>query len=452
MKKILLYLILLCSLFVNAQDFWTQVSYFPDQEFLPKQISIVDANIIWAHGTNASIPGNGTQQWFRTTDGGSTWTQGNINLGDDTLQVNSLHAVSDTVAYVSVNSMEPGPLGGIWVTLDAGATWTRQPNSFTSPDSFPNFVYLRNATDGIAVGNPSQGYFEIYKTSNAGQNWTRVPASNIASPLQDEKGYALRYDVKNNSVWFGTNKGRIFRSNDFGEVWYAAQSPLSDFDGEIYKGRFAFKNENEGLLIDDYWLQRKSSDSGSTWYFANAENGAARNGNITFVPETTNTYFSWGEEIMVGMRGASYTTDSGTSWIDLNETDQKPIDVPVAEFRNYEVGFCFGYYHLFDPHPEGLFFFKLGEDTLHRLLNIDNPILTNKFSAVPNPATDMVKIYGKNIKSVTVFDVSGKKVLTKNYSISNEVSLDISKLQNGIYLTEITSNSEMTSTIKIVKK
>lgn len=451
MKKNLLSLILLFSLSVSAQDFWTPVSVFPEQVFAPKQISIIDANVVWVYGYNGWEPGTTAQQWFRTTDGGTTWTQGNFNLGNSDLQVSSLHAVSETVAYVSANATIPGSSGGIWVTVDAGASWTRQPNSFDLADSFSNFVHLWNATDGIAVGDPDNGYFEIYTTQNAGQNWVRVPSANIATPLEGELGYTSLYEIRNNSIWFGTNKGRIFKSNDRGEVWSAIQSPLADFGSSESGGHFAFKNQNEGLLIGRNWQQYKTSDTGNNWNVENPANTAARNGNIVFIPETANAYFSWGEELQVGMRGASYTADGGLSWIDLNETDQQPLYVTTAKFKNSEVGFCFGYY-INDSNPVGLFFYKLGEDTFRRFLSTNNQPLTTKLSVVPNPATNLVGISGKNIQSVTISDISGKKVLTQNFAISDSVSLDLSKLQDGIYLAEVLNNLGINSIIKIVKK
>jgi len=448
-KKNLLLLILFFSLTVSAQDFWTEVSRFPAQEFAPKQISIVNANVVWVYGYNSWTPGTTAQQWFRTTDGGVTWTQGNFNLGNTDLQVNSLHAVSETVAYVSSNATIPSSSGGIWITEDAGETWTRQSNSFNSSESFVNFVYLWNTTDGIAVGDVTNGYFEIYRTQNAGQNWLRVPSSNIAPALEGETGYTSIYEVRNNSIWFGTNKGRIFKSTDLGEVWPVVQSPLADFGSSESRGHFAFKNENEGLLIDNTFQQYKTSNTGNTWNINNPANTAARNTNIVFIPETPNAYFSWGPELTMDFRGASYTSDNGISWIDLNETDQQPLDIMTAKFKNSEIGFCFGYYHILGP--EGLFFYKLGEDTFRRFLSTDNSLLANKFSAVPNPTENEVSISGKNIQSVAIFDISGKNVLNQNFNISDTVSLDLEKLENGIYLAEI-KNHLGTSTIKIVKK
>ncbi len=229
MKKKLLHLILLFSLAANAQDFWTPVSQFPEQTFAPKQISIADSNVVWVYGYNGRGPGATTQQWFRTTDGGTIWTQGNFDLGNNDLQINSLHAVSETVAYVCANTGIPGSPGGIWMTSDAGVTWTSQSTAFSNAESFVNFVHLWNATDGIAVGDPNNGYFEIYTTQNAGQNWVRVPSANIAAPLEEELGYTSIYEIRDNSIWFGTNGGRIFKSNDRGEILVCNPEPFSRF-------------------------------------------------------------------------------------------------------------------------------------------------------------------------------------------------------------------------------
>ncbi len=205
------------------------------------------------------------------------------------------------------------------------------------------------------------------------------------------------------------------------------------------------------MLIDENWQQYKTSDTGNNWSIENPATTAARNGNIVFIPETENAYFSWGEELQLALRGASYTADGGLSWVDLNETDQQPLYVLTAKFKNSEVGFCLGYY-INDSNPVRLFFFKLGEDTFRRFLSTNNQLLTTKLSAVPNPATDFIAISGKNIESVIISDISGKKVLTQNFALSDSVSLDLSKLQNGIYLAEVGNDLGMKSTIKIIKK
>jgi len=72
------------------------------------------------------------------------------------------------------------------------------------------------------------------------------------------------------------------------------------------------------------------------------------------------------------------------------------------------------------------------------------------FEVFPNPSTDHIFIITKNQKSVQyeVFDILGKRILNGNY---NDIGIDLSHLNNGMYFVTITTNDGITSTQKIIK-
>jgi hypothetical protein len=183
MKKLLLSISLLIASFASAQQiFWDSYSTgFANTSTSFSQASYVDANVLWVSAAPGDGSGDNYQQWGRSLDGGMTWTIGNINVGNPALGIGSIHAISATKAYVAVFPTAAGQTGGIWVTVDAGLTWTRQNTaSFnTGSDSFTNLVYFWDENNGVCQGDPASGYMEIYTTSNGGVNWTRVPSANI---------------------------------------------------------------------------------------------------------------------------------------------------------------------------------------------------------------------------------------------------------------------------------
>ena len=107
----------------------------------------------------------------------------------------------------------------IYKTTDRGTTWTPATGVFTNASSFPNTIHFFDQNNGLAMGDPVDGYFEIYTTSNAGVNWVRVPSSNIPAPLTGEAGTVNCQAYYNNSYWFTTNSARVFRSTDRGYTW-----------------------------------------------------------------------------------------------------------------------------------------------------------------------------------------------------------------------------------------
>ena len=202
MKKLLLtFSLIALTSTINAQWVTQNTNFTADSRGL-SQISIVDANTVWALAYDGSGGGANVQEFTRTTDGGTTWTPGTINVGDTTLEINNISPVSATTAWASaiVNLGTPtGPnasdgVGTIVKTTNGGANWTPQCAACfqTVGSSFLNGVYFFNANVGVAYGDPVGADFEIWRTTDGGANWTQVPASSIngaSGPLSGEYGY-----------------------------------------------------------------------------------------------------------------------------------------------------------------------------------------------------------------------------------------------------------------------
>lgn len=445
MKRLLLFLSLISLNLGMAQDFWIEVAPENTIDFTAKQISIVDENVIWLNIDNSDI--STPTKWAKSEDGGITWAFGEYSIPNTT--IGCLHAISNNVVYATSflnDYTEPNPTGinGVWKTVDSGATWTQQTSATFSNDSFVNSIHFWDENKGIVLGDPVNNSFEIFTTLNGGANWTQVPSTNIPSPLINEVGYVLNIDTKGNTIWFGTNAGRIFKSNNQGLNWTVSQSPIQTFGGDENSGNFAFKNENEGLLINNQWQQWRTLDGGVSW---NQEfpMGNVRIFNTVFIPETNNAYFQYGEDLS-GSRGSSLSINGGQEWINLNPLPNS-VEPHVVKFKNNNIGFCIGNYteNFFGPKK----FFKLnGTNTLLSTENFN----INKISISPNPIRDFVKISGNQISTIEIYDVTGKVVILENFIASNEISLNIENLQNGIYIAKVKSETDSVSTIKIIKE
>jgi len=86
------------------------------------------------------------------------------------------------------------------------------------------------------------------------------------------------------------------------------------------------------------------------------------------------------------------------------------------------------------------------------LSTVDNSL--GNFIMYPNPSSDNVTFSMENtvetIKSIAVTDILGKTVMTSNDSNSNEITIDVSNLSRGVYLVEITTESNLKATKKLV--
>ena len=454
MKIALHFLLLLIAFTVNAQNFWTEVSPFAETPpyYNVADISIVSENVIWVSGLANTTTVN--SKWSRSLDGGVTWQDGEIELGNTNLGIASLHATSETSAYVAAFPTTSTAVGGVWMTNDSGITWNQQlGQDWNAADyTFPNFVHFWNANDGIVVCDPiPNGSFQIYTTVNAGLNWTLVPSENIPTPLTNEYAYTRNFDETSGAFWFGTNKGRLFYTNisdlNSGLVWQTFQTPVNDFSSSEIAAAYAFKNQNEGLLVSSDLNLWRTTNSGASWN-QESPNGFIRNLTLTYVTGTLNSYFSTGDNDLQNSRGSAYTTDGGLNWINLDDVDEDPVFPQVVKFASGTIGFCVGTY-LSDMGGTKHFFRMT--DPMNRLLKKDSFEDKIKFSATPNPTGGIVNLSGSNISNVNIIDVSGKIIHSENYNGLSEVTLNLSNFRSGIYFAKVTATDGGSSTIKIIK-
>ena len=440
MKKTLL-LILVTSCLSSHGQLWTpKATGFSQVNRGVDDISIVDNTIIWAKAYDgASNTPQNVRQFTKSIDGGNTWTSGTINLGtgQNTLNISSITAVSATTAWISAIPSPTGS-GGIWKTIDGGTNWTKQTTAlFDTDDSFPNLVYFWDANNGVTQGDPSGGYFEIYTTTDGGTTWTRVPNANIPTPLANEYGYAVNYDVVGNTIWFGTDKGRLFKSTNQGLNWTVTQSPITDFGGTV-SGSYSFSDANKGLLCTSTGILYKTINGGSNWT-AQTYTGNIGNRNIEYIPGTS-TIVSVGTTPNSSTSYTAYSTDDGLTWTEAMSGTQ----VTTLKFKDANLGFGGGF--TISSTSGGIYKYN------NTVLGTDDFTSAKNLMAYPNPTSDLLNISGKNISEIMIFDMTGKQVMTKKVNEADNLSLDVSALSSGLYLLNATNDSGSTSTLKFSKQ
>lgn len=436
MKKLLL-LLVLAGTAAQAQ-FWTaKATGFATASRGIDCISIVDANVIWAKAYDGTTTNSQTVKDFtKSTDGGETWTAGTIGgTGLGNLGISSVSGVSATTAWASMyRGSGSSAIGGVWKTTNGGTSWTKQTTAAFSSASFTNLVYFWDENNGIAQGDPESGYFEIYTTTDGGTNWTRVPSANIPAPTDTgEYGYVHNYDVVGNTFWFGTNYGRLFKSEDAGLNWDVFQSPLSDFAGATESGSYTFSDANKGLLNSAAGQLWSTADGGETWTSV-VPTGVFGNNDIKYVPGTS---------IVVSTAGASgygtfYSLDDGLTWQEGQATTQ----VTELGFLNSTTGFGGGFNT--NATTGGIYKYtgnQLGVPAVAR----------KQVTVSPNPTNGDVQVSGAAVYDVTVFDLSGKQVFQNEFDGLEDVNIDLSSLETGAYFVKTKMDGGVFKTVKILK-
>jgi len=434
MKTYLLFLLLTITSFSTQAQFWEEKdSDFPTESTGISRFDIVDENIAWGIGYNGINPDNNIQQFSKTIDAGLTWTAGTISVGNVGLGIGDIAAIDDQIAYIAVYPRNANQQGGIWKTEDGGSTWNKiTSTAYTSASSFINIVHFYNNNDGVAMGDPINNEWEIYTTSDAGATFNRIAAANIPSPQNGETGYLAQKATAGNSIWFTTNKGRVFHSTNLGFNWNVYQSPVSDFGGETVSADISFSDANKGILQTQSGVLYSTLNAGQTWSQITLNgSGNPYGDNIAYIPNSSNI-------VSVGSNpdfaGSSYSVDDGVTWTNIDT--KQHVDV---SFFDSVTGYSGG----FTSNAGNTGVFKYAAE----VLTVDNFAFAKAISLYPNPTSDLVNISSTGtIARLELINLSGQQI--KVFEPLTVISLK--ELPAGMYLIKITTDQGV-ETLPIIK-
>ena len=282
-------------------------------------LSAVDSNICW--GVNYE-----NSQFIRTTDGGDNWLVSNIT-GATGLYGSCISALDANTAWAAMGDPSGTTSGGIFKTTDGGNIWNKQTSAFQGSGGYPADVHFFDSNNGVAIGEPNSGNWEIYTTTNGGTQWTQVDSANIPPPAVNEFTGTGLYSSVNDTIWFGTfgNSFAIYRSTDRGYTWTRST------DAGTISFCVAFKDGSNGLSSNCFGglgnRIAKTTDGGSNW------------DSLSGIPAAPSTYFiSYSNDPQVGyvvtsnnniglpeptFPGSMRSTD-GSNWIQIDNLPHGP--------------------------------------------------------------------------------------------------------------------------------
>jgi len=380
--------------------------------------SAVDRNVCW--GSNV-----GNSQYLRTTDGGTNWTVSTIT--------GATGAAGTSITAIDANTAWVATTGGVFKTTDGGSTWAKQTTAFSGSGGYPDAIHFFDSNNGVCVGDPSGGYWDIYTTTNGGTNWTRVPSGNIPSPLTDENRAENGSYSVGNGFWFGTYNTSLYRTTDRGMTWTAARNIIGGGSGF----GFAFKDSLNGMACTFVGGNKisRTSNGGATWTpILPVPSGLSGLSNyyIAYAKGTSGSYVITSNNNTGGplsaLPGSAYSNDNGATWTQINT-------VPLGSMAFSSDGFGWS---------GGV------NDAVYKWDN--NLVSVGQSKGIvegfrleqnyPNPFNPTTKIQFSIVNSqfaiLKVFDVLGREVTTLvNEQLqpgSYETTFDASGLASGVYL------------------
>lgn len=399
------------------------------------QIFIVNPNTVWAKAYDGTNTANIIREFTKTTNGGNTWVPGTISFTNSSnYGIANIFAFSDMNAYAAM--YPTGSTGGVIAkTIDGGATWSvaGSPNYSAS---WLNFVHFFNTNDGVCMGNPNNNDFVIYTTANGGASWTTVPAANIPNTITNEAGTVNFFDTYSNTVWFGTNAGRVFKSTDKGINWTASST------GTNNRILLTFKNANVGFAtMTTYpYTVKKTIDGGTTWNTFTPTGYFVKMPRLDFVPGTASM---WVDVSGYPGKGSAYSLDDCASFLNI---DTGSVQYTCVSFYDQSAGWAGG----FNTTAQDGGIYKWNNAMI---TSVENTIITdeNNISIYPVPANDIINLaFGKvdnDNAVVSIYDLTGKLIITENIkAISNDIiRLDVRREKRGLFFITVRNGNNITT-------
>lgn len=336
------------SVFTEVLDGWrwARPASVQDQGFAILSVHMASAAVGW--GIEEGSTGSPPSVW-RTTDGGSSWTDVSPSALGKRLLVGWTFPGSEA-AWLAV--LAPTPTSSTPVTVirtaDGGATW--QTSSLTVPfagtPGFPVSLSFAGAEQGWLLVHPhytmNEEPGELFSTADGGATWNpvdRVTFSNGYVPHTTGEmdglpvGGAIAFDSPGSGWLVGsytsTTPAYLFHTTDGGAKWSTIALPApagsgSKLEMSVRQPPTIFAGTSFGYIAANAWgpgingmLVYVTRDAGATWTLLHAPN-ATNQSVVTFLPDGHGWLWApqpepAGSTSLMG--GALYSTsDGGTSW------------------------------------------------------------------------------------------------------------------------------------------
>ena len=266
----LIFCLLLSGTFIHAQ--WTTISpNTTTSSSVTLDIAVIDSLNVWSFPF--AFSGSGTNEYFKTTDGGLTWENGFIAQADSAYLNLGIFALNDSTVWINQLRIPDQDRSKLYKTTDGGQTWTEQFIPFSNKHTALIQVHFFNKNEGFAFSetfNGTEWSVECYYTTDGGNTWQIANSPTSSNERIWVSSLTNEYEAIGNKAWFGTTQS-VFGTIDKGKNWFAVPLPDENRSWNV----IAFKDEYNGMIISgldgdgltaESSLAYRTSDGGKSWF------------------------------------------------------------------------------------------------------------------------------------------------------------------------------------------
>ena len=208
---------------------------------------VAGVNILAIDPQNPSTLYAGTVGLFKSTDGGTSWTEADYGLPVDLagpygVGVLAIDPQNPSTLYAGTNvNISLEDLGGIFKSTDGGASWTEA--DYGLPP-FPNGFYVGARSLAVDPRNRNTVYTGLYflgiyggvfKSTDGRASWTEADSGLPTGPWGVSAVDSLLIDPQNPStVYVGVNGAGVFKTTDAGASWTAVNFGLTTLSVNVF--------------------------------------------------------------------------------------------------------------------------------------------------------------------------------------------------------------------------
>lgn len=338
---------------------------------------------------------------YRSTDNANTWTL-LPNTKDDILAINS----HNQTIYISTANE------GVKQSNNNGDTWTTTTQGLPETD----VLCFTSSSDTLYAGTWSNG---IYYTTNNGQTWQQ-------GTLNDKD--ITQYIITPFHHFAGTWNHGIYKSSDHGITW----QPTATTTPNAKITSLQFINGNLYAALQTGTIVR-STNNGENWN----EITIANSSHIIAIEQFQQNI------IAATTNGIHYSSDNGTTWINLGLNDVNIHDIHIANNTLYAGT---------DKHG----IWKINLQTLTGTQQHQEQSHEFALTFSPNPSNGNLQCHihhhpQTNPVILTIYTMQTEKIYEQHID-QNSQHIDLRDLPNGIYYaTAISGNITTKSLLSIMK-